>query len=48
MKMQTEFDWKSEFVLEIIPQTQTPETEPGWEEFEIGATETRPVYFYMF
>lgn len=46
MKMKTEFDWKSEFVLEIIPQT--PETEPEWEEFEIGATETRPVNIFMF
>lgn len=44
--MENEFDWKNEFVLEIIPQTQTPE--PEWEEFEIGATETRPVFFYMF
>lgn len=47
MKMENEFDWKSEFVLEIIPQTpETPETE--WEEFEIGATETRPVNIFMF
>ena len=46
MKMENEFDWKSEFVLEIIPETpETPETET---EFVIGATETRPVFFYMF
>lgn len=39
---------ENEFVLEIIPQTQTPETETEWEEFEIGATETRPVNIFMF
>lgn len=44
--MQNEFDWKSEFVLEIIPQTpETPETET---EFVIGSTETRPVNIFMF
>jgi hypothetical protein len=38
---------ENEFVLEIIPQTQTqtPETET---EFVIGSTETQPVNIFMF
>ena len=48
MKMENEFDWKNEFVLEFLPQTPKAETETEWEEFEIGATETRPVYINMF
>ncbi len=48
MEMENEFDWKNEFVLEFLPHTPKAETETEWEEFEIGATETRPVYINMF
>lgn len=46
--MENEFDWKSEFVLEFLPQTPKAETETESKEFQIGATETRPVYIFMF